>query len=300
MPEQVSGEADDSLLEDDDSHAGPQLLDRTFAILGLFTLDTPEWTTTEAARACNLPVPTVHRILTALRRHGYVSRDDFTKRFRLGSAALELGRDARASDDLRTVSIRVLERLAVETEETVLLTALNHARNQSVCLERVESHNALRLSVEPGRQMPLHAGASQKALLAWMREDEIEAMLAEKLEQLCDSTITDPAALREELEAIRKRGWATSYEETNLGLWGIAITLLDGNGDVVAAVGLAGPRLRLPRARVAQVLERLREGTDKIAGALALHTSIDSASKPPRRRRVPDEMGFAAEGDAGT
>ena len=184
--------------------------------------------------------------------------------------------------DLRVSSIRVLEWLAAETGETVLLTTLNHARNRSMCLERVESHNALRLSIEPGRQTPLHAGASQKALLAWMRRAEIEAVIDQGLERLCDATITDPDALREELEAIRKRGWATSYEETNVGLSGVAITLLDGNCDVVAVVGLAGPRLRLPRARVTQVLELLREGTEQIARSLALRTSIDLAKRAER------------------
>jgi DNA-binding IclR family transcriptional regulator len=297
VPDRPFADGDATLRDNDDVPSGPQLLDRTFAILGLFSIDHPEWTTTEAAQACNLPVPTVHRILTALRRHGYVARDDFTKRFRLGSAALELGRDARASMDLRVSSIRVLERLAAETGETVLLTTLNHARNRSVCLERVESHNALRLSVEPGRQTPLHAGASQKALLAWMRDDEIDALIDQGLERLCEATITDPEELREELATIRKRGWATSYEETNLGLWGIAITMLDGNGDVVAAVGLAGPRLRLPRTRVTEVLDLLREGTDQIAGALALRTSIDAAKRARRGSGRDSTIGTALEGD---
>jgi DNA-binding IclR family transcriptional regulator len=297
VPDRPFADNDDAPSDNEEEHAGPQLLDRTFAILGLFTIDHPEWTTTEAAHACNLPVPTVHRILTALRRHGYVARDDFTKRFRLGSAALELGRDARASMDLRVSSIRVLERLAAETGETVLLTTLNHARNRSMCLERVESHNALRLSVEPGRQAPLHAGASQKALLAWMREEEIEAVIERGLERLCETTITDPDALREELDAIRHRGWATSYEETNLGLWGIAITMLDGNGEVVAAVGLAGPRLRLPRARVNQVLELLREGTEQIASSLALRTSIEVAKRASRGGGRGSTIGTAVEGD---
>jgi DNA-binding IclR family transcriptional regulator len=272
----------DSPSDGKESPTGPQLLDRTFAILGLFTIDSPEWTTTEAAHACDLPVPTVHRILTALQHHGYVARDDFTKRFRLGSAALELGRDARASVDLRVSSLRVLKRLASDTGETVLLTTPNYARNRSLCLERVESHNALRLSVEPGRQLPLHAGASQKALLAWMRDDDIEAVMRQGLEKFCDNTITEPEELRTELQTIRKRGWATSYEETNLGLWGIAITLLEGNNEVVAAVGLAGPRIRLPKTRIPEVLETLREGTDEIARSLALHTSIDVTKRSRR------------------
>jgi DNA-binding IclR family transcriptional regulator len=211
-----------------------------------------------------------------------VARDEETRRFRLGSGAIELGRLARAAMGLRSVSLPILERLAAETGETAVLTALNRDRNRSVCLDRVESMNDLRLSVEPGRQNLLHAGASQKALLSFMREEEIEAVIAAGLPRLCRATITDPAELRDSLEEIRKRGWATSYEETNLGAWGIALTLLDNKGSVVAAVGLAGPRVRMPRAKVAIVLEVLRNGAADIAGTLGLKTSIQLAEESRR------------------
>ena len=268
---------------------GPQLLDRTFAILSVFSDEAPEWTTTEAARARDLPVPTVHRILTALERHGFVVRDDVTKKFRLGRAALELGRLAVSSMDLRSVSLPVLQRLAVETGETALLTALNAERTRSVCLERVESTNELRLSVVPGRQADLHAGANQKALLSHMKPDEIDAIIARGLDRLCRSTITDPDALRKELSKIRKRGWASSYEETNLGVWGIGITLLDSNDGVVAAIGLAGPRVRVPPTRVDYVLDVLRSGASAIADTLGLRTSLQAAAenKLPRSEREP-------------
>ena len=75
-----------------------QVLDRTFAVLDLFTAERPTWTTTEIARATGLPIPTAHRILVTLRAHRYLTRDESTKRFRLGSAALELGDRARAAD----------------------------------------------------------------------------------------------------------------------------------------------------------------------------------------------------------
>jgi hypothetical protein len=74
-----------------------QVLDRTFAVLDLFTVERPEWTTTEVARATGLPIPTAHRILVTLRRHRFVARDEATKRFHLGPAALELGERARVA-----------------------------------------------------------------------------------------------------------------------------------------------------------------------------------------------------------
>ena len=66
---------------------------------------------------------------------------------------------------------------------------------------------------------------------------------------------------------------ATSYQETNLGLWGIAITLLDDGSNAVAAVGLAGPRARLPKSRIPEVLHVLDQGARAIAANRALKTS---------------------------
>lgn len=269
----------------------PQLLERTFAVLRLFTLERPAWTTTEIARECGLPVPTVHRILSALHRHNFVARDEATKRFHLGTAALELGRSARASTDLRAVSLPVLQRLSAYTGETALLTVLSDSRDWVVCMERVESSQALRLSVEPGRQMPLHAGAQQKAILAYLPEAEVERILAQPLEKLCSATIDEPERLRVELRTIRERGWANSFEETDIGTWGIAMTLLDDQGGVVGSVGLAGPQARLSRAQLRKCLGTLQSGTEEIASRLALQcscpsTAIDSASlSHPARER---------------
>jgi DNA-binding IclR family transcriptional regulator len=221
-----------------------QVLERAFAILEAFTEFRPEWSTSDLARSLELPIPTVHRLLGALTRLGYVSRDEQTRRFRLGGAAMQLGERARAVSDLRAVARLPLRRLREATGETALLTVLGPERDRSVCLERVESSQPLRLSVQPGSQVPLHAGASQKALLAFMPEREIGRLLARPLERVCSATITDPRQLRRDLELIRERGWASSYEENNIGVWGIAVPVVSEE-DVVCAVGIAGPSARL-------------------------------------------------------
>jgi IclR family acetate operon transcriptional repressor len=264
---------------DDEGKPSFQVLERTVSILDLFDEERPEWSTTEVARALRLPVPTAHRILVALKRHGYVSQHEETKRFRLGLAALQLGDRAREVVDLRGVAMPALRRLSTETGETALLTVLTPARDRSVCIERVEAPHPLRLSVQPGRQMPLHAGASQKALLASMREDEVERVIDKGLEHLCHATITDPQLLRDELATIRRRGWAGSFEETNLGVWGVAVPVQNPRGDVVCAVGIAGPSARLTAPRVRDDIARVHGAAEDIAGALGLRVAPVSATK---------------------
>lgn len=254
---------------DGDQRPAFQVLERTFGILEAFTETSPEWRTTDLARSIGLPVPTVHRILAALTRLGYLSQHEDTKRFRLGLAALALGERARAVADLRPVAIEPLRRLSAATGETALLTVLTPERDRSVCLERVETSQPLRLSVQPGRQLPLHAGASQKALLAFMPEHDIDRVLTQPLERFCQSTITSIPALRQELDTIRARGWAGSYEETNVGVWGIAVPVLS-DSDVVCAVGIAGPSARLSSQRVRQDLALVHKAAVAIGRALAL------------------------------
>jgi DNA-binding IclR family transcriptional regulator len=215
-------------------------------------------------------VPTAHRILAALAGRRYLARDERTRRFRLGPAALALGERARAMLDLREAALPVLRRLARETDETALLTVPNGDRDRSVCLERVESSQALRLSVEPGRRLPLHAGASQKALLAFLGADEIERVLAGPLQQVCRATIVDAQSLRADLREIRDRGSALSLEETNVGVWGVAVPLLDEHRLAVGALGLAGPSARLSPEAVGDHLCHLRDGAVEAAAPLAL------------------------------
>jgi DNA-binding IclR family transcriptional regulator len=116
--------------------------------------------------------------------------------------------------------------------------------------------------------MPLHAGASQKALLAYLPAEDIDRVVSAPLARLCRATITDPKELRADLGRIRRRGWASSFEETNVGVWGLAVALLDGHGSVIGAVGLAGPSARMSRARTREDLARLRAGTEDIAKVL--------------------------------
>ena len=256
--------------------ASPQLLERTFAVLSLFAADHPEWTTTELSSVSGLPVPTAHRIVVALQRHNFLVRDTSTKRFRLGPAAIALGRAALSSADLSTVAGKLIPKLTAETEETSLLTVLADNNQSAVCLLRFESPHPLRLSVQPGRHLPLHAGASQKVLLAYLPESERERVATGPLDKLCDLTIDNGEDLRAEIERIRSRGWAYSFEETNAGVWGVAVALLDASDHSVGAVGTAGPQVRATLKSVEHCVRATAATAAEMATALGLHSSVQN------------------------
>jgi DNA-binding IclR family transcriptional regulator len=259
-----------------------QLLDRALAILDLFEPERAEWSTTEAARAVGLPIPTTHRILGALHTAGYVSRDPFTKRFSLGPASLALGRRAQGVMDLRRLARALLERLADMTDETALMTVLTEGRDGAVCSLRIECSRPLGLSVRPDRVLPLHAGAMQRALLAFMPESQISRVLETPLVRLCRATITDPERLRAAIEDVRSRGWAISFEETDPDVWGIAVPLIDADGAPVAALGLAGPRGRLRADDLRHQLATLGDEAARLAERLGY--AVPELDLTPRRR----------------
>lgn len=258
-------------LSDDERSEGRgsqlKVLDKAVSLLELFTVARPEWGVTELSQATDLPVSTVHRIITVLKQHGLIAQDPQSRKYRLGFGAIALGRRAAASLRIRQVAEPVMRRLAREVEETVVLTVVNDTRDRSVCIERIESQYPLRLHLEVGRQVYLHAGASSKVLLAYFSPEEIDALCHRVgLPKLARNTITDPEALKADLAEIRRRGYAFSREETNEGAWGIAVPILDQQGRAIAGLGVAGPTSR----HSPEVEERFVELTRKAAAEIAV------------------------------
>lgn len=230
-----------------DGSTGPKVLEKALRVLDLFTVEHPSWSVSEISRELGLPTATAHRIVRALEARSYLARID--SRYRLGLAAVDLGRRAMASVDLRARVAPVLRELGRATGETVLLNVYDEAHHGSLCIDRIEATHDLRLTIQIGRVTPIHAGASAKALLAFLGDAAIAEVTAQPLPRLADGTITDPEKLRKELAAIRRRGWASSYEENNVGAWGLAAPILV-NGMPVASVGLAAPTARWSKAAV--------------------------------------------------
>jgi DNA-binding IclR family transcriptional regulator len=228
-----------------DSTTGPKVLEKALRVLDLFTVESPTWTVTEVSRELDLPTATAHRILRALEGRSYLMRSNAG--YGLGLAAVDLGQRARASIDLRWQLRPVLRDLARATRETALLTVRDERTQGSLCIDRIETTQSLRLSIEIGRVTPIHAGASAKAILAFLDDTLIDEVLAKPLEGLAPGTITDPKKLRSQLAQIRKRGWATSYEENNEGAWGMAAPVLI-RGRVIASLGVAAPTARYSKA----------------------------------------------------
>jgi IclR family acetate operon transcriptional repressor len=181
-----------------------------------------------------------------------------------------------------TVAAKLLPGLTARTEETSLLTVPTDENDASICLLRVESPHPLRLSVQAGRVLPLHAGANQKALLSYLPRSDRERVAGGQLEKFCRLTLSTRKAVLAEIERIRERGWAFSFEETNLGVWGVAVALVDQAGNAVAAVGVAGPQVRFSRSALEKAVRATGDTADDLGSALGLTSTLTSKVVVPK------------------
>lgn len=250
------------------SESPVKILDKALRILLLFSSDEPEWGVTAVAREVGMPKSTVHRVLRVLTQHSFLTQDPTTKRFRLGLAVLELGRRAHEGLELRRIALPTMERVAVESGETVLLQVLSQERDRIVCIERVQQRQGLRLILEVGATAPLHAGCSSKVMLAHMAAPEVEAILRGPLEPMATHTIVDPKRLREDLEQIRKVGYAVSYEETDEGVAGVSVPIRDYMDRVIASLSISGPLTRVNRETMQRYIDIAMDGARQIGEEL--------------------------------
>lgn len=242
-------------------------VDRLVRIIDSFSSSRLSWTLTDLSEHLELPKSTLHRFLGSLEAHGIMRQDEETKRWHLGYHLLVWGNLAEQSTGLRDIARPVMRDLVGETGETALLTVY-HAQ-EVVCVAKVESSHSVRLALDVGSRRATHAGASSKVLMAHLPDEEIDVIVRDQgLPKLCVSTITDRDELEAELEGIREQGYAKSVEETDLGAWGVATPIRDWDGEVIAAIGVAGPTSRLGDELTQQYVSCCQKAAQRISSAL--------------------------------
>ncbi len=241
-------------------------VDRLVEILDSFSSRPSGWSLVELSEHLSIPKSTLHRFLLALGDYEVLQRDPKDRRWRLGYRPLLWSRGAANHGALRLIVRPIMESLATETGETVLLTI--YQNGEVVCVEKVDSSHPIRLALDVGTRRPPHAGASSKVLMAFLPPDEIEAIIRQGLPRLCTNTITDPQALRAELAQIREQGFAISVEETDAGAWGVATPIRNPSGEVIAAIGIAGPTFRLTEEHIQTYIRLCRQAAEQISLSL--------------------------------
>ena len=247
-------------------YPGTQTVRRAVALLKAFSDDRPEWGLSDLARTVGLNKTTTYRLLMALENEGMVTRSPQSEAYCLGPAAITLGGRALRANGLRAAAHGELVALAQATNETATLEVL--ADNQVLILDEVFGSHVLGNTQSVGTRWPAHATSTGKVLLAHLPTAQRDAILATGLPALTPHTRTTADGLRAELDHVRQAGHATAVEELEAGFVAVGAPVRNVTREVVAAISVGGPSVRLPAARLPAIVAQVQAAAERISRRL--------------------------------
>lgn len=205
---------------------------------------------TELARKCELPVSSMHRILKAMIKHGMIQQDPERKLYGLGTVWLEYGLKVYDTMDYISIIRPELENLMRSAEASVYLS--RPVGTESIIIERIDCvSQTIRVHDRLGLRTPMHIGAANKVMLAFMTRTTQEEMVRELVPE------EDRSSFYEGLDRIKTDRYAVSHVDGNDDISTVAAPILNHFMEVVGAVSI-----RLVSYNLAE--EKLNELTEEV------------------------------------
>ncbi|MEM7490385.1 MAG: IclR family transcriptional regulator [Pseudomonadota bacterium] len=243
-------------------------------------------TPTEVNAALDLPKPTIHRLFATLEEEGFLQRDIDGRAYAPGPRMRGLAAGILSSLRIRTARQEILRRLSREIGETCNIALPD--RDAMIYLERVETEWPLRIQLPQGTRVPFHCTASGKMYVSSLTARHLNQYLkAADLVRRTPNTITDPDALRAEIDAIRRQGHSLDREEFMQDMVALAVPIPDPNGRLMATLSFHAPTLRFSAETLLRYLDALRTAATDLSD-LVRADGDDGSEAGDRSSRPPD------------
>ncbi|AYC41555.1 IclR family transcriptional regulator [Streptomyces griseorubiginosus] len=242
---------------------------RALDILELFLEGDGTLSAPDIVRRLQLPRTTVHELVTTLAARSYIVQvPGQPGRYRLGVRPYQLGSRYAEQLDLAAEGQQVARAVAETCDETVHVAILEGT--DVIYIAKVDSTHAVRMVSAAGRRLPAHCTSVGKMLLASLPEQLLASRIQEgvPLVAMTPNSITDPVALREALDDIRRRGVAIENRESNPDVSCVAAPVRDRSGQVVAALSISVPMIRWSEDRRAELEQLALKGAGELSERL--------------------------------
>ncbi|MBU0703842.1 MAG: IclR family transcriptional regulator [Chloroflexi bacterium] len=221
-------------------------LGRGLQILEAFSEASPNLSLTEITSIVGLDISTVFRFVYTLENLGYLERDPETKRYRPGLRVLRLGFTALNSLEMAQVARPYLKALSAECGETTNMTVRDGV--EIVYVARNKTQQVISVNLELGSRLPVYCTSMGKAQLVDFSRQELYDLLGKgPYPKMGPNTITTLDGLVAELDKVRRRGYAINDEDLAAGLRSVAAPVRGAEGQVVAAINVSVPSVRVSR-----------------------------------------------------
>ena len=219
------------------------------------------------SRKVKMPKSTLLRLLRTMKNHNLVRQDKSTKRFSLGLGLIALGKAAEKLYNLAGEIHPYLIEITEKTGETASLM-IREGRH-AVYIDQVVSNNMIHGSAKIGFSLDLYCSSGGKALLSGFDDEKIDSLFKDKeFEAKTAKTITDLKKLKKEIQKVREQGYAVDDEEVEIGGRCVAAPVKDKDGQIIAAVSVMGPTLRISQKNIPDIAQIVMSVVKKASYAL--------------------------------
>lgn len=244
-----------------------QAIERATGILRVLLNNPGGLSLDELSLRTGLHRATTYRILMNLLQEGFVERDHSTT-YKLGPLCIQLGGAALSGLSWKDIAEPIMNKITEQTGESVYLWV--RSGWEVVCIASSPSPHAIQHYGYVGQAFPLCAGESGRLFMAYLSEEEVKLCLKENLSILprFPGTITEEAALLQDLADIREKGYCVSKMEVSHDGVGISAPIKDYRGSIIAAISLVGPVNRITDDCLPGLISIVTDGAQQISALL--------------------------------
>ncbi|MEX2535566.1 MAG: IclR family transcriptional regulator [Trueperaceae bacterium] len=216
------------------------------------------WALQDLANHLEMPKSTIHRLLGTLKLMQFVDQDQGDSNYHLGFRLWALARRSRDFDALAASAAPILEALVEKTRETAFIMVQDgfHA----LCIARVNTRQDVRLLIEVGTASPLHLGASNSIILAFLAETERSSILSQTVHESGERK-----RIEEEMQGVHAAGFAYTSSQLTPGAAAIGVPILGSGGTVLAGLSIGAPAYRFERQRALSMLPALQSAAEALS-----------------------------------
>jgi DNA-binding IclR family transcriptional regulator len=227
---------------------------------------------------------TAHRFLKHLERERYLIRTE-AGAYLIGPRLSQLSARGNQEATLQAVARPILWELWKSTQETVNLAVLD--QKTALYVDVIESPHEFRLSSRVGTRRSVHVTALGKALVAFLPRETQETILDSiAFQAATPRTIGNLVQFRQELEKVRRQGYAVDDEEAVQGARCVSAPILNSAGEPIAAVSVSGPVTRVSPNLVNALAGAVTSAAGAISAAMGFSQHDLKTENPKRARKT--------------
>ena len=225
------------MVDTERSDTGVRSVQLALDILELVAFSGEDMGVTQIADRVRVTKGSAHRHLTTLVERGYLSQNAATSRYEIGAKTRLLGKMA-PDFDLSKLAEGPMRELRDEMGLSVVLSS--PTPRGALVLMTIAGTSPIEIGVRPGSELPFHASAQGKVLLAHAAAPVRKRILDAILKAWTVKTTTGADEVEADVSRVLRQGYACAPEQTMLGINAVAVPVFDRTNSCVAALAVVG------------------------------------------------------------